>query len=117
MRLVRSGSRRFCGEKVLIDAKNPEIKDLKVIFTNVPDLNSRSRHDYTLSLSDEELRKLWEKRRRRREKSRLIGTLVEAKARKDPEEWKRLKADLDSSLQRDRDRELFGLKRRSRPAK
>ena len=76
----------------------------------MPDLNSQSRHNYTLRLSDEELRTLWEKRRRRREKSRLIGTLVQDKARKDPEERKRLMADLDTFLQRDRDRELFGLK-------
>ena len=109
MHLSRSGSRRFCGEKPLISGKPSEINGLELVFSNVPDFNSQSRHNYTLRLTDEELRSLWEERRRRREKSRLIGTLVQDKARKDPKERERLKADLDTFLQQDHDRELFGL--------
>ena len=66
MRITRSGSRRWRGTKVVVDGKPSEINDLEIKFNKVPDLNSsRTHHDHTVRISDEELDQLLDERLKR----------------------------------------------------
>ena len=112
MRIVRCGSHRLCGTTTIVDCKPFEIKDLTIIFNNVPDFNSKSHHNYTVQISDDELDRLLDEREKRTRRENLAGSVLLKNANENPEAKERLRALLDQHLDEDSDRRLFELEPR-----
>ena len=97
MEIFRSGSRRWRGTKEVIGRENhPEIKDLEIKFYNVKDSNSlRTRHDYTVKLSNAELDQLLEARLKRFGREIRDRIVALTGAERDPAYDRRLRELLD----------------------
>ncbi len=77
MRITRSGSQRWHGETVVFEGKPSEINDLEITLYNVRDLNSsRTQHDYTVRITDEELDQLLDERLKRFRRD-ILARIVE----------------------------------------
>ena len=96
MQITREGSRRWRGTTDIVKCKPSKIKDLEIKFSNVKDFNSsRTHHDYTVTLSDEELDQLLDERLKRFRRD-IRARIVELKdAKREPADDELLRQLLD----------------------